>query len=32
MSARSLPLSRLPLDQQRALVRILETLVGEKPD
>ena len=30
MTGRSLPLARLPLDQQRTLVKILETLVGEK--
>jgi DNA-binding MarR family transcriptional regulator len=29
MTARSLPLSRLSLDQQRTLVTILETLVDE---
>jgi DNA-binding MarR family transcriptional regulator len=30
MTGRSLPLSRLSLDQQRTLVKILETLVDEK--
>ena len=30
MTGRSLPLARLSLDQQRTLVNILETLVGEK--
>ena len=30
MARRSLPLSRLPLDQQRTLVKILEALVDEK--
>jgi DNA-binding MarR family transcriptional regulator len=30
MAARSLPLSRLSLEQQKALVRILESLVDEK--
>jgi DNA-binding MarR family transcriptional regulator len=30
MSARTLPLSRLPADQQRVLIAILEELVGEK--
>src|SRR6266571_3455878 len=30
MTVRSLPLSRLPLDQQRTLVKILEALVDEK--
>ena len=30
MTGRSLPLSRLSLDQQRALVKILEALVDEK--
>jgi len=30
MTGRSRPLSRLSLDQQRTLVKILETLVDEK--
>jgi len=30
MAGRSLPLSRLSLDQQRTLVKILEALVDEK--